>query len=61
MADFEVAGLPCTDQSRAGKRLFHNGPTAPVFMAHAKIHLAKQTPLVLLENVPDRGLRFLMR
>ena len=48
---FEVAGLPCTDHSRAGKRAGMQGATAPVFMAHAKIHVHKQTPLMIIENV----------
>ena len=52
--DFETAGLPCTDQSRAGKRLFEEGPTASVFCCHAKRHIELQTPLILLENVQVR-------
>jgi site-specific DNA-cytosine methylase len=52
-ADFENAGLPCTDQSGAGKQLFEEGDTAPVFMAHAKRHCELRTPLVVIENVPD--------
>ena len=53
-SDFETAGLPCTDQSRAGKRLFEEGPTASVFCCHAKRHIELQTPVILLENVQVR-------
>ena len=52
-SQLEVAGLPCTDQSRAGKQAFEEGVTAPVFIAHAKLHINRRTPLVVLENVPD--------
>ncbi|CAJ1422350.1 unnamed protein product [Effrenium voratum] len=34
--DLGVSGLPCTDMSRAGKRKKRFGPTAPVYMTHAK-------------------------
>ncbi|CAK9089666.1 unnamed protein product [Durusdinium trenchii] len=49
----EVAGLPCTDQSAAGNRLYQEGPTAKVFLAHAKRHIEKETPLLILENVQE--------
>ena len=52
-ADLEVAGLPCTDQSLAGRQAREEGPTAPVFIVHAKIHIEKRTPIIVLENVPD--------
>ncbi|CAE7365301.1 unnamed protein product [Symbiodinium sp. CCMP2592] len=39
--------------SRVGKRAYHQGPTAPIFIAHAKLHVERQTPLILLENVQD--------
>ena len=50
-SDVEVAGLPCVDQSKCGKQLKEQGPTAMVFLSHAKLHIEKQTPLILLENV----------
>lgn len=53
-SDMEVAGLPCTDQSAAGNRLYQEGPTAKVFLAHAKRHIEKETPLLILENVQER-------
>ena len=49
-----TAGLPCPDQSRAGLRRYEEGPTAPVFICHAKRHVEKRTPMILLENVQDR-------
>lgn len=52
-ADWETAGLPCTDQSRAGLRRFEHGPTASVFICHAKRHIELETPVILLENVQD--------
>ena len=51
--DFETAGLPCTDSSRAGNRQFENGPTAGVFVCHGKRHIELATPLILLENVQE--------
>lgn len=55
-SDFEVAGLPCTDASIAGLRKFEQGPTAKVFLAHAKIHIERRTPLLIIENVQDARL-----
>lgn len=49
-ADFEVAGLPCPDMSRNGLRRLEEGPTNTVFMAHAKRHCEKRTPLIVIEN-----------
>ena len=51
--DLEVAGLPCTDQSKAGRQRCHEGPTAPVFVAHGKRHIELRTPIIILENVQD--------
>ena len=53
--DMDVSGLPCPDMSRAGNRLREEGPTAVVFGAHAKLHVACQTPLLIIENVRDSG------
>lgn len=47
----ETAGLPCIDQSKAGNRLFEEGPTSTVFAAHAKRHIELETWAILLENV----------
>lgn len=52
-SQFETAGLPCTDSSNAGKRKYEKGPTCSVFCAHAKRHVEKATPIVLIENVQD--------
>ncbi|CAE7244744.1 unnamed protein product, partial [Symbiodinium sp. CCMP2456] len=50
-ADIEVAGLPCIDFSKAGKRLGPEGPHAKVFVAHAKRHVELATPVIVIENV----------
>ena len=52
-ADVEVAGLPCTDYSKAGRRQRHEGVTNKVFISHAKRHVELGTPLLILENVWD--------
>ncbi len=51
--DLDTSGLPCTDQSTAGRQLFEEGPTGPVFAAHAKYHVEKRTKIVITENVID--------
>ncbi|CAE8599354.1 unnamed protein product [Polarella glacialis] len=51
--NLETAGLPCTDQSRAGNQLYEQGPTAVVFIAHAKRHIQKRTPFIIIENVQE--------
>ncbi len=56
-SELEVAGLPCTDQSRSGKRLYEEGPTMIAFMAHAKRHIEKKTALIIIENVQELGLK----
>ena len=35
----------------AGNRAAEEGPTSTVFMAHAKLHKERKTPLMILENV----------
>ena len=52
--DLEVAGLPCPDFSQCGKQLMEEGPTAHIFICHAKRHVEKETPLVVIENTKDR-------
>lgn len=51
--DLEVAGLPCVDQSRNGARKYEEGPTGPVFISHAKRHIEKATPMIIIENVQE--------
>ena len=51
--DYDISGLPCPDMSPAGSRRREEGPTAPVFICHAKLHIALQTPMLVIENVPD--------
>lgn len=54
-ADFDFSGLPCPDMSPAGKNQREEGQTSTVFAVHAKYHIAKQTLMLLIENVPDQG------
>jgi site-specific DNA-cytosine methylase len=49
----DTSGLPCPDMSKAGKGLREEGLTSSVFIAHAKLHCAKKTPLLVVENVED--------
>lgn len=53
-SEYDVSGLPCPDMSPAGLGLKEEGKTSAVFISHAKLHIAKQTPLLVVENVPDR-------
>ena len=53
-SQLEVAGLPCWDMSAAGKRKREAGRTAPVFLAHAKQHIEKETALIIIENTKAR-------
>ena len=52
-AQWETAGLPCPDHSKAGKHLAEEGPTSSVFICHAKRHIEKKTPMILIENVQE--------
>lgn len=52
-SDMDTSGLPCPDMSKAGKGLREEGLTSSVFIAHAKLHCAKKTPLLVIENVED--------
>ncbi|CAE7311369.1 unnamed protein product [Symbiodinium microadriaticum] len=47
-----VSGLPCTDMSRAGKMLKSAGPTASVYLTHAKYCQNARVPLPVLECTP---------
>lgn len=51
--DLDLSGLPCVDQSPAGRQLFEEGKTKQVFVCHAKLNIEKGTRLILIENVPD--------
>jgi len=51
--DLDISGLPCPDHSPAGLRMHEQGKTSAVFACHAKLHCALQTPLLIIENVPD--------
>lgn len=51
--DYDLSGLPCPDHSPAGSRAGSEGVTASVFICHAKFHIGLQTPLLIIENVPD--------
>ena len=54
--DYDMSGLPCPDMSSAGAGRLEEGKTAPVFIAHAKYHIQKQTKMLIVENVTDLGL-----
>ena len=51
-AVFSVAGLPCPDMSRAGKKQKRAGPTSVVYMSHGHYHKQNRTPLLLVECTP---------
>lgn len=53
--DYDFSGLPCPDMSPAGKKKREEGTTSSVFLCHAKYHVAMQTPILIIENVPDSG------
>ena len=55
--DYDLSGLPCPDHSPAGLKQYEQGPTSSVFACHAKLHIALQTPMLIIENVPDKGLK----
>jgi site-specific DNA-cytosine methylase len=51
--DLDVSGFPCVDWAPSGNRLGVEGPTIGVLLCICHWHLERETPLVLLENVPD--------
>jgi len=53
--DICTAGIPCTDQSRAGPGLYEEGATSDVFISHAKYNIERRTKVIILENVSDCG------
>lgn len=56
--DFEIAGLPCQDNSRANqKRQFFEGNHGSVYLVWAKRHTELKTPLLIVENTPDAQLK----
>ena len=56
-SDYDLSGLPCPDMSRAGRELREEGSTSSVFACHAKMHIEKQTALLVIENVRDSVLK----
>ena len=49
----DFSGLPCPDNSRANaKRKFEQGPSGILYLIWAKQHRQKETPLLIVENVP---------
>ncbi|CAE7256581.1 unnamed protein product [Symbiodinium microadriaticum] len=55
--DFDMSGLPCTDNSRAkAGRCFEEGPTGPLFVIWAARLRRRQIPFAILENTPDMHL-----
>ena len=52
--DVDFSGLPCVDFSPAGDRRGLDGDTIELFIVWARLHCTQQTPLVILENVPDQ-------
>ncbi|CAE7032787.1 unnamed protein product [Symbiodinium sp. CCMP2592] len=60
-SDLDVAGLPCVDYSKSGKGRREEGPTAPVFCCHAKLHVEKATPLLIIENVQELSMEMIYR
>ncbi|CAE7241358.1 unnamed protein product [Symbiodinium necroappetens] len=54
----DVSGLPCPDNSRANrKRKYEEGPSGLVYITWAQRHKMNQTPLLLIENVPDINMK----
>ena len=51
--DFNVSGLPCTDNSRAKHgREFEEGPTGPIFISWALYLKRFSIRMAILENTP---------
>lgn len=56
--DIDASGLPCPDNSRANhKRKYEEGSSGVVYITWAKKHRQNQTPLLILENVPESRLK----
>lgn len=53
-SDYDISGLPCPDMSKAGKRKREEGVTSGVFACHAKYHVERQTPMLVIENVQEK-------
>ncbi len=47
----EVSGSCCTDYSSRGKRDGKQGPQAKLLLTWARLHLERETPLIIHENV----------
>lgn len=48
-----MTGIPCVDWSPAGARARYNGTTMRLLHAFVLIHMQNDTPLVIVEEVPD--------
>ena len=52
--DVDMSGLPCQDNSRANpRRKYFGGKNGSCYLAWARKHSLLQTPLLIVENVPD--------
>ena len=59
--DIDMSGLPCPDNSRANnKRKFEEGASGPIYITWAKHHRSNRTPLLILENVPEPCLHYVL-
>jgi hypothetical protein len=54
--ELDCSGLPCVAFSKAGKGLREHDPTSKFFICYCKIQLVKETPILILENVPSHDL-----
>jgi len=54
--ELDCSGLPCVAFSKAGKGLREHDPTSKSFICYCKIQLVKETPILILENVPSHDL-----
>ena len=54
--ELDCSGLPCVAFSKAGKGLREHDPTSKFFICYCKIQLVKETPTLILENVPSHDL-----
>lgn len=53
----DMIGIPCVDWSPAGLRVGYDGKTMQLVHAFIAIHLQSETPLVIVEEVPDLSKR----
>lgn len=50
--DVDMSGLPCEDNSTAGKRMYLHGRFGSCYLVWAKFHREMATPVLVLENTP---------